>query len=68
MHGENRRGFNWKEVAKVLRISRAEARITFWREIKSARSKRIEAQAPAVVSRDETDSDTLKLGKARASR
>jgi hypothetical protein len=68
MYGADRRGFDWKEVAKVLRMTRAAVRLTFWREIKRSRSKSIEAQAPAIVSRDETDSDTLKLGKARASR
>jgi hypothetical protein len=68
MYGEHRTGFDWNEVAKVLRMTRAAARLTFWREIKRSRSKSIEARAPAIDSRNETDSDTLKLGKARTSR
>jgi hypothetical protein len=68
MYGEDRRGFDWKEVAKVLRMTRAANRLTFWREIKRSRAKSIEAGAPAIDCRDETNSDSLKVAKARASR
>ncbi len=68
MFGTHRRGFDWKEIAKVLHMTRAVARVTFWREIKRSRSKSVDAQPPAVVIQDESDSDTLKLGKPGASR
>jgi hypothetical protein len=68
MLGAHSRGFDWKEIAEVLHITRAAARATFWREIKRSRSKTVEAQPPAIVSHGESDSDTLKLGKARGSR
>ena len=68
MFGEDRRGFDWKEVAGVLRMTSTAARITFWREIKRSRSKSIEAQAPATVNQNETNLDTLKPGKPRAAR
>jgi len=57
-----------KIFAEVLHITRAVARATFWREIKRSRSKSVEAQPPAIVIQGESDSDTLKLGKPRASR
>ena len=38
-------GFDWKEVAEVLRVTRAVARATFWREIKRSRPKKVEAQS-----------------------
>jgi len=56
-----------KIFAEVLHITRAVARATFWREIKRSRSKSVEAQPQAVIL-DESDSDTLKIGKPRASR
>jgi len=68
MFGTHRRGFDWKEIAEVLHITRAVSRATFWREIKRSRSKGVEAQPPAIVSQGESDSDTLKLGKPRAAR
>jgi hypothetical protein len=68
MFGAHRKGFDWKEIAKVLHLTRAVARATFWREIKRSTSKSVAAQPPASVTRDESDSDTLKLGKPRASR
>jgi len=68
MFGAHRRGFDWKEIAEVLHITRAVARATFWREIKRSRSKSVEAQPPAIVIQGESDSDTLKPGKPRASR
>jgi len=68
MFGAHHRGFDWKEIAKVLQMTRAVARATFWREIKRSRSKSVEAQPPATVIRDESDSDTLTLGKPRPSR
>ncbi len=68
MFGTHRRGFEWKEIAEVLHITRAVARATFWREIKRSRSKSVGAQPPAIVTQGESDSDTLKLGKPRTSR
>jgi len=68
MFGAHRRGFAWKEVAEVLYITRTAARVTFWREIKRSRSKKRESPPPAIVIRGESDSDTLKHRKPRASR
>ena len=68
MFGARRRGFDWKEVAKVLHTTRPVARAIFWREIKRSRSKSVATQPPANVTRDESDSDAPKLGKPRASR
>ncbi len=68
MFGAHRRGFNWKEIAKVLHVTRAVARATFWRELKRSRSKSVEAQPSAIVIQDESDSDTPKLRKPRAAR
>jgi hypothetical protein len=68
MFGAHRRGFAWKEVADVLHMTRAVARATFWREIKRSRPKKDGSPPPAIVFQGETDSDTLKRGKPRASR
>lgn len=68
MFSAHRRGFAWKEVADELHIARAMARATFWREIKRSRSKKGESPPPATVIQGETDSDTPKRGKPRASR
>jgi hypothetical protein len=63
MFGARRRGFAWKEIAKVLHMTRAVARATFWREIKRSRSKSVAAQPPATAIQDESDSDNLEAGK-----
>lgn len=68
MSDARRRGFAWKEVAEVLHMTRAVARTTFWREIKPSRSKKRESPPPAIVIQGESDSDTLKHRKPRASR
>ena len=68
MLGAHSRGFDWKEIAEVLHITRAAARATFWREIKRSRSKTIEVQPPAPGRQNENDSDTLKPAKPRAAR
>ena len=68
MLGPHSRGFDWKEIAEALHITRAAARATFWREIKRSRSKSVKAQPPATVIHDENDSDQAKHGKPRASR
>jgi len=68
MLGARSRGFDWREVAKALRITRGVAGATFWREIKRPRSKGIDVQPPATGSQNETNLDTLKPGKPRASR
>ena len=62
------RGFNWKEIAKVLRITRDAASATFWREIKRPRTKSVAAQPPATVIQDESDPNNLKPGKPRVAR
>jgi hypothetical protein len=62
MFGTHRRGFDWNEIAKVLHLTRAVARATFWTEIRRSTSKSVAAQPPANVIRDESDSDTPKLG------
>lgn len=49
MFGAYRGGFDWKEVAEVLRMTRAVARVTFSQEIKRARSKSVKAQRRAVI-------------------
>ena len=63
MLGARSRGFDWKEIAKVLRITRGAAGATFWREIKRSRSKTIEIQPPRICRQKEKDSDTLKPGR-----
>jgi hypothetical protein len=68
MFGAHHRGFAWKEIAKVLHMTRAVARATFWREIKRSRSKSVKAQPTAMVIRDENDPDARKLGKPTGSR
>jgi hypothetical protein len=68
MLGARSRGFDWREIAKVLRITRDAASATFWREIKRPRSKGIEIQSPATGGQNETEPDTLKPGRPRAVR
>jgi hypothetical protein len=67
MPGGDRRAFDWKEVAKVLRMTRAAARISFSREVKRASSKSVEVQANAIVIQDKSHSDTLNFRKPRGS-
>lgn len=61
MFGARRRGFDWKEVAKALHVTRALANTTFWREIKRLNSKKAESQPPASLSDKERDPDTKKI-------
>jgi hypothetical protein len=68
MFDAHRRGFDWKEIAKVLHVTRAVGRATFWREIKRSRSKGGASQPLASDIQGDTDSDALKLRKPRASR
>ena len=68
MLGAHSRGFDWKEIAEVLHITRAAARATFWREIKRSRSKSVKAQPPAIAIQDESGPDARKLGKPTGSR
>jgi len=53
-------GFDWKEVAEVLRVTRAVARATFWREIKRSRPKKVEAQSRVIVVQEEPGPETQK--------
>lgn len=66
MFGANRNGFDWKEMAKALRVTAA-APATFWREVRRSRSKKAETLSPATVIEGEREPDTQKLGKAEAS-
>jgi len=68
MYGARRRGIAWKEIAKVLHLTRPVPRATFWREIKRPKAKSVAAQPSEIDILDERDSDALKLGKPRASR
>ncbi len=60
MFGAGRRGFDWKEIAEVLQMSRTVAWVTFWREIKRSRSKKIEAQSRVIVIQEEHGPETQK--------
>jgi hypothetical protein len=66
MFGANRGGFDWKEMAEVLRVTAA-APTTFWRELRRLTSKRVETLSPATVIEGEREPNTRKLGKAEAS-
>jgi hypothetical protein len=68
MFGAHRRGFDWKEIAEVLHMTRAVARAPFWREIKRSRAKKVAARPPATVGQEARDPDTLKGGKPGPSR
>ena len=68
MLGAHRRGFDWKEVAKVLHMSRATVRATFSQEIKRARSKDAQAPQSARVIQEQSDSGAQKIRKPRVSR
>ena len=60
MFGADRRGFDWKDIAEVLRLT-AVARAAFWREIKRSRSKKVEAQSRVIVIQEERGPETQKL-------
>ena len=66
MVGANRSGFDWKEIAEVLRVTAA-APAPFWRELRRARSKEVETRSRATVIEGECELDTRKVGKADAS-
>jgi hypothetical protein len=66
MFGANRSGFDWKEIAEVLRLTAA-APATFWREIRHSRSKEIVRRRQATVIEGQREPDTGKLGKTEAS-
>ena len=68
MSGTDRRGFDWKETAEALHLTRVAARSSFWREVKRSRPRRGEAKPSAIDMRDERDSDALKLRKPKAAR
>jgi hypothetical protein len=68
MLGARRRGFDWKEVAEVLHMSRAVAQATFWSEIKRPKAKSVKDQPSGRVSRGKPNSHALKLGGPRAPR
>lgn len=68
MFGRHRRGFDWKEIAEVLHVSRAVTRAAFWREIKRSRSTKTTASSSAIATQEERDRDTVKLPKPGTSR
>jgi hypothetical protein len=51
MSGTDRKGFDWKEIAEVLRITRVVDGLAFWREIKKSGSKR-KAPSPAIATQE----------------
>lgn len=51
----HRRGFDWKEIAAGLHMTRALAPATFWREIKRPRSEKADAPRPATVTQRDRD-------------
>lgn len=68
MLGAHRRGFDWKEIAEVLHMTRAVTRSTFWLEIKRTKSKKVEAQCDGTASQRERDPDTPKIERPGTSR
>ena len=66
MFGGNRRAFDWKDIAEVLRVT-ALARPTFWRELRRSKVKRIAKRPPATVVEGEREPGTRKLGKTETS-
>ncbi len=68
MFGTHRRGFDWKEVAEVLGITRTVARVSFWSEIRRSRSKKEEAQPSAMAIQEGRGPDTQKVAKPGESR
>jgi hypothetical protein len=62
------RGFDWKEVAEVLRLPRGAARGAFWSEIRRSSSKRKKAQSPAIVIQEERGPKLQKVRKHGGSR
>ena len=68
MSGTHRKGFTWKEVAEVLRITRTVTRVSFWSEIRRSRSKKEKAQPSAMAIQEERGPDIQKVGKPGESR
>ena len=68
MFGARRRGFDWKEVAKVLQMTRATVQATFLQKIKRARSKDAQAPQLARVIQQQNDSGAQKIRKPRVPR
>jgi len=63
MSGVDRKGFDWKEIAEVLHISGASARVTFSREVQRLRAKPVDSQPRPTIHRQESDSVRVKLDK-----
>lgn len=66
MSGTHRRGFTWKAVAEVLRMTRPVARAAIWNELRRSRTKKDKAQPSAIVIQEER-SDNEKADKPRES-
>lgn len=66
MFGTHRSGFDWKEMAEVLRVTTA-APASFWRELRRRRSKEVQTHTRATTIDGERERDTRKVGKADAS-
>jgi hypothetical protein len=69
MSGTHRKGFDWKEIADVLRMPQRPSSAVFWREIKRSRPNNVETKRPAGGTQEERNSDTWRRpDKTRASR
>ena len=58
MSGTDRRGFDWKEIAEALHVTGVTAHVTFWREVQRLRSKGVDRRPPAIVLKEESESDS----------
>lgn len=68
MFGKHRRGFDWKEIAEVLHMTRGRSPVVFWREIKRSRLTKIGALPSAIDTQEQREPDSPKLPKPGASR
>jgi hypothetical protein len=68
MFGTHRKGFDWKEVAEALGMTRAVSRVAFWREIQRSRRNGIATRGSATVVQDESDPHVLKRIRNRSTR
>lgn len=62
MSDTDRRGFDWKEIAKALRVIRVVDGSTFWREIKKLGSKQ-KATSPAIATQEKRNRAIDQFGK-----
>jgi hypothetical protein len=62
MFGTHRNGFTWKEVAKVLHVTRTVARVSFWNQIKRPGSKKEKTQPSAIAIQEKCGPDARRVG------